>query len=335
MSKPNPGLALLVGFITLTPTNPALSGNFSIGPNGIASAGLTLPLPPNAPAGTTPTPLTGAGIGIAMVEPTRPGDPVADFSNDSFFNSTVDPERTVEITFSNPAAPSTSLMAFSPTVVTPTPSTPAADWQVTEHPTEVAGIMISTDTNNNAAGVAPGARLFAAGNNATSRVDVAYITSTQYIRQTAGIPIRAVNLSFAVSLMQGNTLDGNQLYTQYLDWSARQHDVLYLSAGNQLTPQGNPDGFAVPTDNYNGMTVAMSRINNGVCREVYDRNDFRQAVDAVGTRTSVDILAPGLGVMRPTIDTMPAPGQPANTMLTTNAGYGTSYATPHVIRIPI
>jgi hypothetical protein len=104
-----------------------------------------------------------------------------------------------------------------------------------------------------------------------------------------------------------------------VDWSARVHNILYVVAGTETDENGMFEGAVVPSDNYNGITVAASMrpIGGTKFTHVWDGNYY--GADAVGQRTSIDILAPGAD------------------LLTTNFGNvnliresGTSFATPHV-----
>jgi subtilisin family serine protease len=127
----------------------------------------------------------------------------------------------------------------------------------------------------------------------------------------------AINMSFGLDLEGGYQLDGNSILTQFVDWSTVWHEVVYVVAGNG---SGKPP---VPTDNFNGITVAASKkLNDGVFRGIDSGgNDYSDAVDAVGVRTSTDILAPGF-----LIDVAGANGtQPPRGLST-----GTSFAAPHV-----
>ena len=110
--------------------------------------------------------------------------------------------------------------------------------------------------------------------------------SAQHIATRNGGDVRAINMSFGNPLATGKILDGNSLLTQFVDWSAREHDTLYVVAGNE-----DAGGIPIPTDNFNGMTVAFSEKNGGVYRQVDSANNF--AEDADGDRTSIDIVAPG------------------------------------------
>ncbi len=123
-------------------------------------------------------------------------------------------------------------------------------------------------------------------------------------------------MSFGVDLdSSSSVLDGNSTLTQFLDWPAHEHDVLYVVAGNESGPAG-----PVPTNEFNGITVAYSEKElDGIFRRVSASNNPNQ--DAVGPRTSIDIVAPGdrLGLTGPN-ETFPT--FPDNT--------GTSFAAPHV-----
>jgi hypothetical protein len=124
--------------------------------------------------------------------------------------------------------------------------------------------------------------------------------------------VYAINFSFAEDLDGGDVLDGNSLLTQFVDWSAIQHEVLYVQAGTEVNRT-----VSVPTDNFNGITVAFSSTAiDGVFRKVGGGNRYDD--DAVGPRTSVDLLAPGENI---TVDTI------GNSQLIRT---GTSLAAPHV-----
>jgi hypothetical protein len=101
------------------------------------------------------------------------------------------------------------------------------------------------------------------------------------------VDVKAINLSFAREV-QGpvENVDGNSHFTQFIDWSARRHDVLYVAAwGNDNSPT-----LRKPTDNYNGITVIGSERLDGVYRKWWLGN--ATTGDAVGDRTSVDLMAP-------------------------------------------
>src|SRR6185503_11464169 len=91
-------------------------------------------------------------------------------------------------------------------------------------------------------------------------------------------------------------LDGNSFPTQFIDWSARAQDILYAIAW------GNNDQSSqrVPTDNYNGMTVAASQQGDPehgdtVYRKFGTVNNTLGQPDALG-RSAISIIAPGQDV---------------------------------------
>jgi hypothetical protein len=274
-----------------------LASTLSTGPNGINSSDLGL---------------TGDGIAIGMVEPNRPGDPKRpDNSNfdtmANLINSSVNP---AEVFFRQNSEPE----SFSPTANRAT--------EIDDHAVVVAGIMISIDTSDDDAdgdlpvGVAIEADLYAAGQNAFGpTVEDAQAQSAvtlQHVATRNGGDVRAMNLSFGNASTPGAPLDGSSLLTQFVDWSTHTHETLYVVAGNEM-----PLGFPIPSDNFNGVTVAYSRLNGGVYREVDEEN--QTAEDAAGIRTSIDLLAPGRGFDMAIVGDM-----------TTDELDGTSYAAPHV-----
>jgi hypothetical protein len=183
------------------------------------------------------------------------------------------------------------------------------------HATEVASVMISADITDPdmdgdaPTGVAHGADLFASAYDATDDQPAAAISAQHVANQNNG-NVWAINFSFAQAL-DGAMLDGNSLLTQFVDWSAKRHETLYVAAGNQAGDQDS-----VPTDNFNGVTVAYSALDDDVFRRVGSGNRYDQ--DAVGPRTSVDLLAPGENIEVGTIG--------SNHTTST----GTSIAAPHV-----
>ena len=254
-------LALVVSLVSTIQADTA-----SIGPNGINSAGLGL---------------TGAGIVIGQVEIGRPGD--TDVGDDAAkSNTTTDPAGVFEMSG---------------------PGNPPDDNEVSRHPQEVAGVMISTDAtdgvgldihgNQLANGIAPtgvatGASLYSSAYVTPGTTYDDAISAMQFIATRSGM--RAVNHSWGKdTVMLGDPMDGNSQMTLALDWSAREHNVLHLVAGNQ----GNPPVLTklVPKDNFNGMTIARSSKVGSVWRQVSSRNNYSR--DAEGDRTSIDLIAPG------------------------------------------
>jgi hypothetical protein len=178
--------------------------------------------------------------------------------------------------------------------------------------------MISTDAA--ARGVATGASLRSIGVNPVGpMLDDVYTQVAQaanHIATQPGVRIWATNISLNVAT-GGVNADGSSLLSSYVDWSAHSNqDILYVIAGWESGGAG-----PVPSDNFNGITVAMSRKNGGVYREVDAFNNFTG--DDFQNRTFPDILAPGRDIQLATrnnvITTVPDPSR-----------VGTSLAAPHV-----
>ncbi len=116
-------------------------------------------------------------------------------------------------------------------------------------------------------------------------------------------------------------LDGNSHLTQFVDWSAQRHVVLYVAAWGDMAT--NPEAF-IPTDNYNGITVAASEESDPLSAQGYDKfgsSNWLPSItsDASGDRTSIDLLAPGTNVI------VLGPPNDAEYLAT-----GSSHAAPHV-----
>jgi hypothetical protein len=201
-----------------------------------------------------------------------------------------------------------------------------ANTNVEQHATMVASVMISGDKRY--PGVAPGARLYA---SAVGLPRVAgqeeECLSTQHVASQNGGDVRAINISFGEPLDRdprpNAKLDGNALFTQCLDWSARVHNVMYSVAGNQ-----GKGGISIPTDNYNGINVAYSTLRQGIYRKL----DFANLSEApIGTAKSIESREINVGNRRSI--GLVAPG--GNLHLYNLAGKatmvnGTSFAAPHV-----
>ncbi|MBP0027573.1 S8 family serine peptidase [Roseofilum sp. Guam] len=196
---------------------------------------------------------------------------------------------------------------------------------VDPHAQNVASVMISS--NKQYPGVAPDARLYSTAVGSLRRSGQAEecLASQHLAMQNSG-DLRAINFSFGESLNQdprpNPLLDGNALLTQCIDWSARVHNVFYVIAGNQ-----GRGGISIPTDTYNGVTVAFSKLYN----DRYSKIDFANIGDPslgnpsriigyetnTNNRRSIGLVAPGHQV--PLIN------------LDGTVGYssGTSFAAPH------
>ena len=256
----------------------ACASSVSIGPDGIDSAGLGL---------------TGAGIAIGQVEISRPGFPGTD-------------------------SPANSNTQVVPTDVFLRDGAATPNSTIGSHAEKVASVMISQDTvdsdsdGESPVGVAIDAELYSSATNVPvlpGQPEAAL--SAQHVATRNGGDVRAINLSFGENTVGGAVLDGNSLLTQFVDWSANEHETLYVVAGNE-----GSGGIPVPTDNFNGLTVAFSRKNDGVFRKVDSFNLFTE--DAVGARTSTDILAPGRNI------------EVASLGGSEVGATGTSFAAPHV-----
>jgi len=203
-----------------------------------------------------------------------------------------------------------------------------ADTNVDGHAHGVAGVMVSN--HKIARGVAPEARLYSTGaaTEMGSNRQAQECLATQHVALQNSDDVRSINFSFGEPLWLDPrpeaVLDGNALLTLCVDWSANQHDVLYVIAGNQ----GN-GGIPIPTDNFNGINVAFSRAVNGVYSQV-DVSNLGSVFEGVrsrlvGLETNIDgrrlvsILAPGRD-----IDLLRQDG-------TVFQSTGTSFAAPHVV----
>ncbi len=288
-------LSVLIVLLTTT----AYADINTIGPNGIDSAGLL---------DASGTPLDGRGIDIGDIEGGRPGDPQFDIFPQRI-NTFVDPAAV----FYQNITPANTFNPFAGSAV-----------QINDHDEGVAGIMISRDVTDpdgpgplvTPTGVATQANLYAAGFNPTiptAQFNIQAAVTASHIATLPNVKLRAVNMSFGLPLSPGVTVpDGNSVLTQFVDWSATKHDILDIVAGNE-----GAGGKPVPTDNFNGMTVAYSEPVNGVYLKVGSGNNFNFADDAFGDRTSVSILAPGVASFSATGNM-------------TQSGTGTSIAAPHV-----
>ncbi|MBD2258558.1 S8 family serine peptidase [Pseudanabaena sp. FACHB-2040] len=204
----------------------------------------------------------------------------------------------------------------------------SADEFIDGHAANVAGIMVSQDKQNT--GVAPEAMLYSAAVGPLldrSGQPEECLASQHLALQNSG-DVRAINFSFGESLGRDPrpepVLDGNALLTQCIDWSHRVHDVLYVVAGNQ-----GGGGIPIPTDNFNGINVAYSRLQDGMFTKVDFSNlssePAFQPTRAAGPETnegprrSINLVAPGSQIALLDPD-----GQP-------RVGSGTSFAAPHVV----
>jgi len=249
---------------------------------------------------TSPYNLTGKKIAIGQVEVGRPGQ----FGWDK---TAQQPKYKLEQIFYQDGAAK-------------------ANKNVEQHATMVASVMISRDKRF--PGVAPDARLYATAvgiHKDTGQPEECL--STQHVATQNGGDVRAINLSFGEPLERDPRpqakLDGNALFTQCLDWSARVHNVTYIVAGNQ-----GKGGISIPTDNYNGINVAYSNLRQGIYRKLDFANLSEMPTGTaksiedrevnVGNRRSIGLVAPGGNLQLYNL---------AGKAIVVN---GTSFAAPHV-----
>jgi hypothetical protein len=193
---------------------------------------------------------------------------------------------------------------------------------ITDHALRVASVMISKqDTVGGAGisppiGVAPNARLISAAFFDDQPI-IDLHQAAALAAQLTSVSALATNMSFGIPADSAQ-LDGTSTLTMFIDWSTRSQQSLYVVAGTEIN---KPD--PIPTDNYNGITVAASGIaGDGFYRKVSALNTTNDNVDALGERTSTHILAPG-----ELVDVAGPNGMQPDPVL---AGTGTSIAAPHV-----
>lgn len=255
---------LVVGWLSLSA--PVLALQNSVGKNGLNALRLHQP----------PYNLLGRKIGIGQVEVGRP----------------------IKLGLDKAA---NRLKAVSPRAVFYRDRQPQSDRHVDDHASMVAEVMIAR--GKRLRGVAPQARLYASavGSLSEGGQPQECLASQHIARQNSG-DVRAINFSFGESLERDERdnalLDGKALLTSCIDWSAKEHNVLYVVAGNQ--GQG---GIPIPTDNFNGITTAYTTKRNGQFNKVDFANlsslpvgigrSFIKKEINVGDRRAVGLLAPG------------------------------------------
>ncbi|MFP4254242.1 MAG: S8 family serine peptidase [Halothece sp.] len=194
------------------------------------------------------------------------------------------------------------------------------------HAVMVATVMVSQEKGLQ--GVAPKAQLYSTAVGSLRQAgQPKQCMAIQHTALQNGGDVRAINLSYGDSL-EGDSrdnpkLDGQALLTKCVDWSARVHNVLYMVAGNQ-----GEGGIPIPTDQYNGITVAYSFRNRDTYNKVgfpnlsgepegIGRRLIEQEINTEG-RSGVSLVAPGsaIRVHHPEQETVEVTG--------------TSFAAPHV-----
>ncbi len=154
---------------------------------------------------------------------------------------------------------------------------------VSAHGEEVASIMISSDAT--LAGVAIDASLYASAyvTTGTAGYDDALV-SIQHVSQQPNV--RAVNNSWLKPNTEP-TLDGNSQLTLLVDWITSYYNNLEVLTGAEQGHTTTP----IPSDNYNGMTIAYSQQVGDVWRQVGSDNVFYQQLN--GGRTLISLITPG------------------------------------------
>ncbi len=158
-------------------------------------------------------------------------------------------------------------------------------------------------------GVAPAARLYsgAMGSRKFRGGQPEECLTVANVARQNGEDVRAINLSFGESLKLDKRdrpiLDGNAHLTQCIDWLAQEYNTLFTVAGNQ-----GKGGIPIPTDHYNGVTVAYTKSNADPLKGgIYNKVDFANLGDELpgvayrfigkernlDRRSSVSIVAPG------------------------------------------
>ena len=258
------GLLVFVGVSLLM--TPTLALNDSVGKKGLNALRLHRP----------PYNLLGRKIGIGQVEVGRP------------------------IKLGQDKAAST-LKTISPRAVFYRNQQPKPNKNVDDHASMVAGVMIAQDKRLR--GVAPEAKLYASAVGSLREGGQPHecLASQHVALQNSG-DVRAINFSFGESLARDERddaqLNGKALLTSCIDWSAKQHDVLYVIAGNQ-----GKGGIPIPTDNFNGITTAYTMKREGEFNKVDFANlsalpvgigsSFIKKEINSGERRAVSLLAPG------------------------------------------
>ncbi|BFM40477.1 hypothetical protein OLK001_24030 [Synechocystis sp. LKSZ1] len=169
------------------------------------------------------------------------------------------------------------------------------------HAAMVAEVLIGKDKQFS--GVAPQARLYAAALGPVKETfQPEECLTSQFIARQNGGDVRAINLSFGDSLERDPRwpalLDGQSLFSLCLDWLSQTEKVLFVVAGNQ-----GDGGIPIPTDHYNGMTIAYSTL--GTDSPQFNKVDFANlSGQSLGqrlfrpesnqnNRRSVSLIAPG------------------------------------------
>ena len=188
-----------LGLLAVIVSNTALASSVTIGPDGINSKA---------------TGLDGTGVQIGQGEEKRSGKAMYDDAAHS--------------------APNTfpTGVYFSTTTVMDDPN----DFGTTSlHATEVAQVMIGkTNAGNLYEGVAPNAKLHSIGITDLCDDSVSAFALNRLALLNGG-NINAINLSWGREIQEPvEHMDGRSQISQFIDWSASRHDVVYVVAWDTI-----------------------------------------------------------------------------------------------------
>lgn len=177
------------------------------------------------------------------------------------------------------------------------------------HPTEVAGVMVSTSATFR--GVAPRARVYAVGYGGATLysqvIDPAFFLATQH-------QVRVINQSAGEIIF--NTL-GNNPWERALDHLVATQSVVFVQAAGNSGPATNT--IINPAAAFN--VISVGSVQNVVSNPPV--SSFSSRGYLADGRSKPDIVAPGGNIVMPTHP----PGTPATNVA---ANSGTSFAAPHV-----
>ncbi|MCX7914981.1 MAG: S8 family serine peptidase [Verrucomicrobiae bacterium] len=181
---------------------------------------------------------------------------------------------------------------------------------VDAHATQVAGVLVSTDTVFR--GIAPGAKLYSAGHQGyATDLDLAqsvFLLATNF-------NTRVMNQSFSLPGTQGNAT-GTSVWERAIDRLVSQTTNIFVQTPGNIPGVNN---LRIPAGSYNAIVVgAVSNITGTTAVA-----DFSPSGPLADGRSKPDIVAPGAPVVVPTF-----PVGPDGTNRTVNSG--TSFAAPLV-----
>lgn len=181
---------------------------------------------------------------------------------------------------------------------------------VDAHATQVAGVLVSTDTVFR--GIAPGAKLYSAGHQGYGTdLDLAesvFLLATNF-------NTRVMNQSFSLPGTQGNAI-GTSTWERAIDRLVSQTTNIFVQTPGNIPGVNN---LRIPAGSYNAIVVGAVSNTTGPTAVT----DFSPSGPLADGRSKPDIVAPGAPVVVPTY-----PIGPDGTNRTVNSG--TSFAAPLV-----